>query len=69
MIPEISERKRETWLWGKNISARGTARGLRKWECTQHLPGTIRRPVAAGVEWRRWRQVRNEVRGVQVGSG
>ena len=50
MIPEISERKRETWLWGKNISARGTARGLRKWECTQHLPGTIRRPMAAGVD-------------------
>lgn len=28
----------------------GAARGLRKRECTQHLPGTIRRPMDAGVE-------------------
>ena len=47
----------------------GAAIGLRKWECTRPLPGTIRRPVIAGVEWRRWRLEGNELRGVQVEGG
>ena len=49
MIPEIRERERRD-SEERIFQLEGAAIGLRKWECTRPLPGTIRRPVVAGVE-------------------